>query len=113
MNECFTPLCAPLLHPSVCPLASPVCVTPVASPVCVPLHAGGKLWYFMSNLDHDFVDAQNRTVPPPLSVNRAYGSTVTCGRMTRVFVSNRNLCHQGSSIVSVINWVAALLFVIA
>lgn len=49
--------------------------------------AGSKLWTFMDNLDHDFVDATGKTVPPGLAAQRIFGPSVNCGRFARLFVS--------------------------
>lgn len=65
-----------------------LCHRPRPLPLPCLFAAGAKLWYFLSNLDHDWVDAAGNTVPPTLATRRAFGSSVTCGRFARQWVSH-------------------------
>lgn len=50
---------------------------------------GSKIWTFMQTLDHNYVDAAGKTVPPNLAAQRVFGPAVTCGRFARQFVSGK------------------------
>lgn len=48
---------------------------------------GAKIWWFLSNMDHDFM-MSGKTAPPSLpGAQRAYGTSVSCGSFARKFVS--------------------------
>lgn len=44
------------------------------------------MWWFLSNMDFDFVNAEGKPAPPSLATARVNGPAVTCGRNARMLV---------------------------
>lgn len=87
-------ICATSLHPHPYPPHKSTHLTVHNLHTPLPLHThppkptGAKIWFFLSNYDLDYLNAQSQPTPPFLAgVAPVTGPTVTCGRNARQLVS--------------------------